>query len=1035
MLVPAFRPERGYEHSRAAALVSTGRKVHASRVGEYEILGEIARGGMGIVYRARHRRLHRVCALKIVAAELYASHDFLERFRTEAEAAASLDHPNIVPIYEVGEWEGCSFFSMRLIEGGTLAQGNDFTTAPSYPAHQAAGILLKLTRAVHYAHQRGILHRDLKPGNVLIDGAGEPYLTDFGLAKLVERESTVTQTTALLGTPSYMPPEQARGGTRGLTTAADIYGLGAILYELLTGRPPFAGDSTLETLRLVLEADPQRPSLLNEAVDRDLEIICLKCLEKIPGARYGSAEALAEDLERWLKGEPIRARPTRWPERVRKWVRRKPAVAALLGGLVSSLVIGFAFASSQYVARNRALIESRQALYAARLGLVEQAWRDGHVHKGRRLLESLNPAPGQDDLRGFEWHYLWRLCRDQSLITLSDVQSPVQSIAVSADGRWIALGGGRSNIALLDARTLEVIGRPPAGNGTRSVIFSPDSAAVVSAGYDGIIRAWEIASQRDLFSLESHSNTVERISYSADGRWIASASRPDGIVKIWDVVARRALKTIRGPGNERPAVAFAPRDELLAWSAGDKTIRLWRPDPWRETAVLGGHAGFIVYLAFSPDGQWMASCDTEGVVKLWSMPDQRDAATLTGHSGWVTSVDFSPDGQRLATTCVDGTIKLWNVIQRKEITTLKGHQMWVNNAVFRTDGHTLLSGSDDRTMKIWSVNGPDQTVPVKQADPTAETFLSWNPTEIGVSLREGPSWDDVSQVGFSADGTLIAGKGQQPVARIWDRNGERGLFGVALPQTSGLSLILSPDGKSIITADVDGKLRLWEFNPGVPPSVLSDLHAQATALAISMDGTQLAAGGTAPQVWLWDLKSRRLTRVYPFKPGFATALAFDSTGRRIVVAMRKFRTKPSDPPADRLHSLELATGRTETLRAAHQEYITGVSFSQDGRWLASSSRSGEVRLWEARSLKPVREWRGHAGYVTSVAFTPDGKTLATAGNDGRVRLWSTVGQQELIALPGSIAPGTRVAFSPDGARLAACGEDGMVRIWRADSGK
>ena len=296
-------------------------------LGDYELLEEVGRGGQGVVFRARQKSLNRTVALKVISLGQWASKGHLKRFRREAEAAASLDHPSIVPIYEVGEREGACYFSMKFIEGGQL---DEVVKRAPMSIRQAAELIAKVARTVHYAHEHGILHRDIKPGNILLDTKGEPQLTDFGLARLVEAESTITRTREALGTPSYMAPEQAAGEYTKLSNATDVYGLGAVLYQLLTGHPPFAGSTTYEIIKLLLDSEPRPPRLLNPKIDRELSTICLKCLEKDPRRRYSSALALAEDLEHWLKHEPIRAHRTGIFSRGRKWVRRKPAIAAVI---------------------------------------------------------------------------------------------------------------------------------------------------------------------------------------------------------------------------------------------------------------------------------------------------------------------------------------------------------------------------------------------------------------------------------------------------------------------------------------------------------------------------------------------------------------------------------------------------------------------------------------------------------------------------------------------------------------------------------
>src|SRR5215471_16799791 len=322
-------PDRGVDPNRPSAM--------SMDFGDYELLEQIGRGGQGVVFRARQKSLNRIVALKVIDSGRWTTKPRLKRFRREAEAAARLNHPSIVPIYEVGERDGACYFSMGLVEGGQLDAVLDREPMAMRPAVE---LIIKLARTVQYAHEHNILHRDIKPGNILLDAKGEPHLTDFGLARLVEADSTITRTREVLGTPSYMAPEQAAGEHTKIGKATDVYGLGAVLYQLLTGHPPFAGGTTYETIRLLLNTEPRKPRALNHKIDRDLSTICLKCLEKDPQRRYSTAAGLAEDLEHWLKHEPVRAKPSGVFTRARKWVRRNPSTTVLATSLLA-FAVGF----------------------------------------------------------------------------------------------------------------------------------------------------------------------------------------------------------------------------------------------------------------------------------------------------------------------------------------------------------------------------------------------------------------------------------------------------------------------------------------------------------------------------------------------------------------------------------------------------------------------------------------------------------------------------------------------------------------------
>jgi WD40 repeat protein/serine/threonine protein kinase len=981
----------------------------------HEVLGQ---GGMGVVYRATDHRLKRAVALKMILAG--GGHDDRQRFQNEAEAVAKLDHPHIVHIFEVGEIQGQPYCALEYLDGGSLAK---LLQGEPQPAALAAQMVETLARAVHYAHSQGIIHRDLKPANILLqkvkvaEGAtvppglvvkgGTAYLpkvADFGLAKNVEPNSQASQTQAIVGTPSYMAPEQAGDFARKIGAPADVYALGAILYEMIAGRPPFRGADVLETLQQVRTMDPVPPRRLQPHCPRDLDTICLKCLKKDPAARYPSAADLADDLGRFLRREPIHARPTGTAEQVVLWCRRNPGIARLTASLAVVFLISFVTVFWLWRRAVEGETKAYTHLYASQINLGQRYWREMQYQSLGELLQKLaHPPPGQRDLRDFEWYYL------SGLLAQELAQFPGKTcVAYSPDGNLLATAGPGYQLQLWPAE-LPVPGQPllqwqAHAKGITSVAFGPRGEYLLSGSTDRTARLWRVRDGTEAKVLTGHDAEVNSVAVDPVQGVLATADR-DGSIRVWEPDGSARL--ILGEENVGPVnqIAFSPDGKLLASAGNDFKVRIWDVLTGEVLHTLQGHTDVVLTVAFSPDGKVVASGGWDGTLRLWDIATAKVVRAFPQMPRWIQRVAFRPDGKRLAAACWDQTIHVWDLAQASKNTTarqeivLRGHLERVTDISFHPSANRLAAVDMDNAVRIWNPDW-DPEIEVIDLESLASCF-ALNPGEpllAAVATYPGP-------------------------VRLCDLGGLPTVKTLPAPAERPLSVAFSTDGRLLATGGQEGSIRLWQMPAG---KLVRHWAAHPGAVrALAFDAfQQLVSAGKDGTVRFWDTASGKETGRAGAHDGPVYGLAISSDGRWLASAGED----------KTLRVWDLIRQVPERTLPDVGIQVNSLAFSPDSTKVAVVGNDSAMTIWDWRRGTPLQKLRiaYHAGHTSHVAFSHSGTRLVSVGADGNLKLWDLATGQELLTLKGPGREVVGVAFSADDRKLVAAGNSaigGQIRVW------
>ena len=990
-------------------------------------VSEIGRGGIGRVLLAYDQHLGREVAVKELLADSAGSAGstptagetpvdrtsaMVARFLREARVTGQLEHPNIVPVYEVGQrMDGRLYYTMKIVRGRTLAE-----------ALKECGCLedrlkllnhfVDLCQAIAYAHSRGVVHRDIKPDNVMLGEFGETVVLDWGLAKIkgkkdirgreMKREVQLYQDAAAgktvdghaIGTPAYMSPEQAEGEIDEIDERSDVWGLGAVLYEILTGQTPFTGVNLFEIIGKVIKDKVSPVQNICDAAPAELVTVVTKSLRKNKSKRYQSAKELAEDVEAFQSGGRVGAHEYTSFELLKRFALRNKALSAT--GLVS---IALLIISTVMIFQ--AYHKAEQARDAAELARAEAVLNESKAHRNFALSLDEKAAKEMEEKAFLSA----RVFAAQSL--LHNPFNPFSPYRFRdrdlLNTNEAAAERAMSHAPLYQAKAEGLVSYSGVLKGhedfVTTVDFSPDGRFIASAGGDNTIRIYTFDERRVIATLKGHSKQIRKISFSPDGIFLASASS-DQTLKFWQTHDWKCVATLTGHNGAIPSLAFSPKGRLVATGGFDGTVRIWDVSKRRLLRILKGHEDRVWSVTFSPDGKTLASAGKDSKIRLWSVASFQLVKVLSGHEDQVLSVSFSPDGKMLASTGWNKMVLVWNLPEFEVAATLRGHKDRVLASAFSTDSKILATSSFDSEIKLWTTDDLKLTETVK-----GHSSAVWS-------------------LSFSPDGKTMASSSSDKTIKLWSIAEDRMSRTLKGHTERVYSIALSPDGKTLASASWDQSVRLWNMESGEQLYEFKGHTGQLTAVEFSPSGDEVASVGYDKTIRLWSVEKKKEKRVITGHTEAIWTIAYSPDGK-LLASAGKDKT---------IRLWNLSDGSEAAILEGNEGLVFSVVFSPDGLLLASAGADKTVRLWSVEKGVQLKLASDHEDWVSGLAFSPDGLTLASSGKDGKIILREVPSLIQRMTISGHESWVNAVVFSPDGRLLLSGSDDNSARIWNAKTG-